>query len=80
MTKTGKQDQEASQPSGQESDEWKFPSWRKIGDFEPSADTTRAARFGSNRTDSVIFRGKLKHDFALTHEPELGARDVFDHL
>ena len=34
MTETGKQDHEASQPrGGQESDEWKFPSWRRIGDF-----------------------------------------------
>jgi hypothetical protein len=33
MTEPGKQDQDASQPSGKESDEWKFPSWRRIGDF-----------------------------------------------
>jgi hypothetical protein len=33
MTEPGKQDQEASRPSAQESDEWKFPSWRRIGDF-----------------------------------------------
>lgn len=33
MTESGKQDQEVSQPSERESDEWKFLSWRRIGDF-----------------------------------------------
>jgi hypothetical protein len=33
MSEPGKQDLEAPQPSGQESDEWKFPTWRRNGDF-----------------------------------------------
>jgi len=33
LTEPGKQNPETSQPSEPKSDEWKFPSWRRIGDF-----------------------------------------------